>query len=152
MSCLSGLLDKKGQEIRARLLCYMPKEIVCLFVCLTEGSWRQSYYVDVLQNHLTCTWSCGPFGIVSMRRHTLGGVGRNVWNVAAPFHHLQDEANTRKAFGNSNIVSGGGSVTDKQIAALSLENSCVQQMPSVFHEGLRSLLKNAGDDMKQSAC
>lgn len=72
--------------------------------------------------------------------------------MAAPFHHLQDEANMRKAVGNSNIVSGGGSVTDKQIAALSQENSCVQQMPSVFHEGLRSLLKNAGDDLKQSAC
>lgn len=51
----------------------------------SEGWWRQRYYVDVPQKHLTWTWSCSPFGIVIMKRHTLW---RDVWNVAVLFHHL----------------------------------------------------------------
>lgn len=51
------------------------------------------------------------------------------------------------------VVQGRCSVTDKQRAALSRENRCAQQMlSSVFHEDLGTLLKNAGDDMEQSAC
>lgn len=109
MSYLSGLLDRKGQKAGARLLSCMPKEFVWLKQTIVVIVWlcrctTKTSYLDL---------ELSPFGIVSMRRHTLCcpvvfEEMPEMWQccfITCIFKQQQKE--NMSEVGSSNIANGG---------------------------------------------